>query len=166
MGKWTSHCSDCMPSENMRKRFDTTVAASPSDWTFEVITEDGHNGRVISPNNVGTWYICCYKEPIEGNTLLEFTMSYNDAERYMLRVKADTNSCPFEDDEHLRSATELERWRDDFLSNPPFDISSWVTVNRAGQQSISVVKKECQNTEEMTEILLESIDGVEQNNWV
>ena len=165
MGKWTSCCRDCMPSENMRKKFDTTVKSSPPDWEFQVITEDGHNGGVFSPNDPGTWYICCYKTPVHGNTLLEFTMSYNDSGKYMLRVKADTNSCPFENDEHLRDANELNRWRENFLQNPPFDISSWTTVNRDGQQSISVVKLECTNLEQMTDFLLDSIDGVESSGW-
>ena len=113
-----------MPSQKMRKKFDTTVNSSPPEWEFQVITEDGHNGGVFSPKDPGTWYICCYKTPVHGNTLLEFTMSYNDSGKYMLRVKADTNSCPFENDEHLRDANELNRWRENFLQNPPFDISS------------------------------------------
>ena len=155
-----------MPSEKMRNRFETTVTACPDNWTFQVITEDGHNGRVISPRDPGTWYICCYQEPVEGNTLLEFTLSYNDSGRYMLRVKADTNSCPFEDDEHLRSENALNGWRNEFMGNPPFDTSTWNTVNREGQQSITIVKKECRTFEEMADMLLYSIDDVEQNGWV
>ena len=91
-------------------------------------------------------------------------MSYNDSGKYMLRVKADTNSCPFENDEHLRDANELNRWRENFLQNPPFDISPWTTVNRDGKQSISVIKLECNDLDHMTDFLLDSIDGVESSD--
>ena len=165
MGKWTSCCRNCMPSENMRKNLDNTVTSAKDGWEFQVITEDGHNNRVMSPRDHGTWYICVYKLPVHGNTLLEFTMSFNDAGKYMLRVKADTNSCPFEDDEHLRDANELEVWRNNFLQNPPFDISSWTRVNREGQQSICIIKLECDSLEQMTETLLDSIDSVDLNGW-
>ena len=82
MGQWTSCCKDCTPSVRLQKKFATTLAACPDHWIFQVITEDGHNGRLITPRKTGTWFICCYQEDEIGMTRLQFTLSFNDSKKH------------------------------------------------------------------------------------
>lgn len=170
MGSWERHCKKCSPSVNLKSQFQNLVSASPENWHFEVIDEDGSNGNLKSTEE-GTWFVGVYKQGESSKTIMMLTIAQNiksDDEfyHYMVRVKADHNRCWTDwrchQDGHMYP-NQLNSIRDDFMkkwyNEAPFN--SMTPRNYDGDESVTILSKRVETFDDAGNLLLEIIDTLE-----
>ena len=170
MGSWERHCRHCSPSTELESQFRNLVAASPENWYFEVIDENGSNGNLKS-TEPGTWFVGVFKQGPSSKTILMLTIAQNikpedEFYHYMVRVKADHNRCwkdwRCHQDGHM-FPDQLNYIRDEFMEDwyeeSPFD--SMTPRSYRGDESITILSKRVETFDDAGDLLLEMIDTLE-----
>ncbi len=153
MGEWTTpHCEKCLPPSDVRGLLDFTIRASPKRWKFQELINQNCIPIPISPLSRisdNEWIVVCF---IPENNFIGFSMEYTPSSNlYKLRVEGFNHQM-------------VRKYRTKFNQVPPFDLSRWISLE--GDWGKTFAHIESKSFDEISDCLLEAIDGVDENNWI
>jgi hypothetical protein len=115
---------------------------------------------MITPGYEGTFVVGAYI-PTNAETLITVSLALNDNEEFIVRIKTEHDRCAYDKREFTVQTQQLKNLREwvwglwDTLDLPGLEI-----VRSTGKKSLSVGKRVCENFDQATEVMLDTIDAL------